>query len=178
MLSARIPVRGGLFAMRNVAISIVTLGLLAPALSHADDTDKQEVGRELGAALAWRLGPEAVERACRSADPAGAEARAKALKTWLEKNAALIKEVDERVAEVVPLAYPAPANVDAVEAVRGQVRKIILEPMLSASSPGDVVAICKAEADPANPRWKNNGMPHVREALAALYDWKMQRTAK
>jgi hypothetical protein len=159
-------------------LKIVAVCLLYPALSRAEDSDKQEVGRELGSALAWRLGPEAVERACRSADPGGAEFRAKALKTWLEKNAALIKEVDERVAEIVPLAYPSRANVDAVEAVRGQVRKIILEPMLSANSPEDVVAICKAEADPANPRWKNNGMPHVKEALAALYDWKVQRTAK
>ncbi len=159
-------------------LEIAAVSLLAPALSQADDSDKQEVGRELGAALAWRLGPVAVERACRSADPGGAEFRANALKTWLEKNAALIKEVDERVAEVVPLAYPSPANVDAVEAVRRQVTEIILEPMLSASSPQDVVAICKAEADPDNPRWKNNGMPHVKAALAALYDWKIQRTAK
>jgi hypothetical protein len=164
--------------MRKLAITMVIGCLLAPALSTAGDIDTREVGRELGAMLAWRLGPEAVERACRSADPGGAEVRAKALKTWLEKNAALVKEVDERVAEVVPLAYPSPANVDAVEAVRGQVRKIILEPMLSASSPQDVVAICKAEADPDNPRWKNNGMPHVKAALAALYDWQIRRTSK
>jgi hypothetical protein len=164
---------------RIVHLVIVTAACsLAPALSRADDTEKQEVGRELGSALAWRLGPEAVEEACRTIDPAGAEARAKSLKGWLEKNATLIKEVDARVAEVVPLAYPSPANVDAVKAVRAQVTKIILEPLLSLRPPEEAVAICKAEADPDNPRWKSNGMPHVQEALAALYDWKIQRTAK
>jgi len=164
--------------MRNLATTIVTGCLLVSALSRAGDTDKVVVGRELGSVLAWRLGPEAVEEVCRSLDPDGAEARAKALKTWLEKNAALIQEVDERVAEVVPLAFPPRENVDAVQAVRGQVRKIVLEPMRSAGSPEDVVAMCKTLADPANPRWNSNGMPHVVEGLAALYDWKVQRTAK
>jgi hypothetical protein len=159
-------------------LAILAGCLLAPAFSRADDADKQEVGRELGSALAWRLGPEAVEEACRAIDPAGAEARAKALKAWLEKNATLIKEVDTRVAEVVPLAYPTPADVDVVQAVRGQVKKIVLEPLLSGRPPEEAVAICKAEADADNPRWKSNGMPHVQEALAALYDWKIQRTAK
>jgi hypothetical protein len=164
--------------MRKIVSTIVVGCLLAPVPSLADDADKQEVGRELGSALAWRLGPEAVEEACRSVDPAGAEARKKALKTWLEKNAALIKEVDARVAEVVPLAYPSPANVDAVQAVRGQVKEILLEPMFSGRTPQETAAICKAEADPANPRWKSNGSPEVRQALAALYDWKIQRTSK
>jgi hypothetical protein len=152
--------------------------LLVPALSLADDADKQEVARELGSALAWRLGPEAVEEACRTVDPGGAEARKTSLQTWLDKNASLIKEVDARVAEVVPLAYPAPASVDAVKAVRAQVKAILLEPMFSGRTPEETAAICKAEADPANPRWKSNGMPEVKQALAALYDWKMQRTAK
>lgn len=152
--------------------------VLAPTLSRAGDVDTKAVGRELGSALAWRLGPEAVEEACRSLDPDGAEVRKKALEGWLGKNAALIKEVDERVSEIVPLAYPSPPNVDAVTAVRTQVKKILLEPMFSGRTPEETAAICKAEADPANPRWTSNGMPHVREALAALYDWKIQRAAK
>jgi predicted dinucleotide-binding enzyme len=165
-------------APMKLVLTLMAGCLLAPAFSRADGDDKQEVGRELGSALAWRLGPEAVEEACRSVDPDGAEARKKALKAWLEKNAALIRQVDERVAEVVPLAYPSPANVDAVQAVRGQVKKILLEPMFSGRTPQESAAICKDEADPANPRWTSNGAPQVQQALAALYDWKIQRTAK
>jgi len=165
--------------MRQLLFVVLMAGCLwVPALSRADDADKKEVGRELGSALAWRLGPEAVEEACRNVDPDGAEARRQFLKAWLEKNAALINEVDARVAEVVPLAYPSSADVDVVQAVRGQVKKILLEPMFSGRTPEESAAICKAEADLANPRWKSNGMPHVKEALAALYDWKIQRIAK
>ena len=56
-------------------LAILISCLLVPALSRAEDADKQEVAQELGAVLAWRLGPEAVEEKCRSADPAGAETR-------------------------------------------------------------------------------------------------------
>jgi hypothetical protein len=162
-------------------ISILVLAIAAgclPALVRADDASRQVVGRELGSALGWRLGPEAVEEACRPVDPDGVGARQKSLKAWLEKNAALINEVDARVAEVVPLAFPSPKNVDAVTAVRAQVRKIVLEPLFAGRTAEQTAAICKAEADPANPRWKSNGMPEVRQALAALYDWQIQSTPK
>ena len=164
--------------MRKLVLTFAACCLLVSAHSRGGDADAKEVGRELGSALAWRLGPEAVEEACRTVDPDGAEARRKALKAWLEKNAALIKQVDTRVAEVVPLAYPSPANVDAVQAVRAQVKQILLEPMFSGRTPEETTAICKAESDPANSRWTSNGLPHVQAALAALYDWKIQRTAK
>jgi hypothetical protein len=156
------------------ALAILISCLLIPALSHAEDADKQEVAQELGAVLAWRLGPEAVEEKCRSADPAGAETRKTALKGWLDKNAALIKTVDDRVAEVVPLVYSAPPNVDAVQSVRRQVKEIVLESIFSGKTPEESTAICKAEADPASPRWNSPGMPQVPEALAALYDWKIK----
>jgi len=156
---------------------VACLLVAAPSAAADSGNDRAAVSREIGSVLAWRLGPEAVEEACRTVDPAGAEARKKSMQGWLEKNAALIRQVDERVAEVVPLAFQAPANVDAVQAVRGQVKKILLEPMLSAT-PEQAMTLCKEEADPANPRWKSNGMPHVQEALAALYDWKIQRSAK
>jgi hypothetical protein len=128
--------------------------------------------------LAWRLGPEAVEEACRAVDPAGAEARAKALKAWEENNAALIKEVDEQVADVVPLAFPAPAELDSVVAVREQVKEMIVEPMVLGKAPEETAAICKAMADPTHPRWNSNGMPQVKLALSTLYDWQFRHTAK
>ena len=102
---------------------LVVAALFVPGYSRAADGGKQQVARDLGAILAWRLGPEAVEERCRVEDPEGIEARKKSLQAWLDKNAALIKSVDERAAEVVPLAYPVRANVDAVTLVRAQARR-------------------------------------------------------
>jgi hypothetical protein len=162
--------------MRKLFLIFFSGCLLVPALSRADAPE--EVGPELGSVLAWRLGPETVEETCRTLDPDGAEVRKKALSTWLEKNAALIKEVDERVAEVAPLAYPTPPGVDLVEEVHGQVKQILLEPLFLGKTHEQMVAVCKAETDPASSRWTSNGMPHVKVALAALYDWKIKRLAK
>ncbi|HEU4779871.1 MAG TPA: glycoside hydrolase family 5 protein [Steroidobacteraceae bacterium] len=152
--------------------------LLAPMQPRAKEASRKEVARELGAVLAWRLGPESVEESCKARDPDGAEVRAKALKGWLDKNARLIEAVDARVAEVVPLAFAAPNNVDAIQAVHAQVKEIVLESMFAQKSTDESKAICKAEADPANPRWNNSGMPHIQQSLAALYDWKMMQGAK
>jgi hypothetical protein len=166
--------------MRHVVVAIL-LACWTPALSRAEDNDdsaEQEVAREIGAVLAWRLGPEAVEEACQGLDPGGAEARKKALANWLDKNDALIRTVDARVAEVVPLIYSPPPKVDAVQAVRKQVKEILLEPMLADKTTEEVIAICKAEADPAGRRWNDPGMPHVQLALATLSDWQTQHTAK
>lgn len=155
--------------MRNWRMSgIVLLALLTP-VSRAGDPGTVAVGRELGSVLAWRLGPGAVEAACRDIDPDGAEARQKSLKAWLEKNAKLIQQVDERVAEVVPLIRPTSGDV-GVQALHRQVTKILLEPV--------DLAYCKEVADPANSLWTNNGMPHVVAGLAELYDWKVQRESK
>jgi hypothetical protein len=166
--------------MRHVVLAIL-LACCTSALSRAEDNDdsaEQEVAREIGAVLAWRLGPEAVEEACKGPDPGGAEARKKALENWLNKNESLIKSVDGRVAEVVPLIYSPPPNVDAVQAVRQQVKQILLEPMLQEKTAEEVTAICKAEADPAGRRWNDPGMPHVQMALATLSDWQTQKAAK
>jgi hypothetical protein len=149
-----------------------------PEYSRAADGGKQQVARDLGAILAWRLGPEAVEERCRVEDPEGSETRRKSLLAWLDKNAALIKSVDERVAEVVPLAYPVRANVDAVQAVRTQVKTILLEELTAGKTPEQLKAICKAEANPASPRWNSNGMPHVAQSLAGLYDWKTSQDTR
>jgi hypothetical protein len=161
--------------MRKIVVSILLGCMMAPTLALADDDEEKDAAREIGAALAWRLGPEAVEERCQSSDPEGTEVRKNALKGWLEKNAALIKAVDARVAEVVPLLYKPPANVDAVEAVRTQVKAILLESIFEGKDAAASTALCKEEANPAGPRWNNPGMPHVQESLAALYDWKIKQ---
>jgi hypothetical protein len=151
---------------------------LVPAIAGAADADEQELARELGAVLAWRLGPESVEERCASADPAGIEIRKKALKNWLEKNAELIKQVDTRVAEVVPLAFPSTSGVDNTPRLRAQIKTILLEEIFSGKTAEESTAICKAEANAASPRWNNSGMPQVPTSLAALYDWKASLGAK
>ena len=104
--------------------------------------------------------------------------RDRALKSWLERNASLIKEVDTRVAEVVPLVAQASTEGEAVEAVRNQVRAMLEEMTFAGKSAEQSKAICQAEANPASPRWNNNGLPHVPGSLAALHDWKVRRDAK
>jgi hypothetical protein len=153
-------------------LALLLVALAMPAISRAVDADMHEVARELGAVLAWRLGPESVEEQCRSADPAGVAIRKKALKDWLDKNAPLIKDVDDRVAEVVPLAYPSASNVDNTPRVRAKIKEILLEEIFSGKTAEEATAICKAEANPASPRWNNSGMPQVPMSLASLYDWK------
>lgn len=170
----RIPNSGN--PMRKLALMFISGCLLVPAISRADAGE--EVGPELGAVLSWRLGPETVEETCRTLDPDGAEARKKALSAWLDKNAALIKEVDARVAEVAPLAYATPPGVDLVEELHGQVKQILLEPMFLKKSPEERAAVCKKEADPVSSRWNSDGKPQVPQALAALNDWKVRQTAK
>ena len=83
------------------AISVV---LTAP--SQAADSGLQAMMQDLGAVLAWRLGPEAIEERCQAADPEGLAIRKKAASDWLDKNADLIRQVDVRVAEVVALEAP------------------------------------------------------------------------
>ncbi len=161
--------------MRKAVITTVAACLLAPALSRAEDSGKNEVARDLGAVLAWRLGPEAVESHCLSADPDGAEARRKALQAWLDKNDALIKQVDARIAEVVPLIYPSRSGVEAIAGIRAQVKSMLLEDSFSGKTPEESAAICREERNPASPRWNNSGMPQVPASLAALYDWKIER---
>jgi hypothetical protein len=141
--------------------------MLAAPLARAAD-DAQEAFRDLGAVLAWRLAPEAVEERCHAIDPDGTDVRRKALAEWLRKNEIRIKSVDSRVAEVVPLLIEGQEADTAIRAVREQVRKMLLEPVSLES--------CKTVADPANTLWTSNGIPQVPESLAALYDWKVRHT--
>jgi hypothetical protein len=158
----------------DVRLAIIfLLGLLTCLPSVAAESSRQEVARDLGAVLAWRMGPETIEERCRSADPEGVDVRKKALDTWLGKNAPLISAVDARVDEVAPLMFPARPGVDVLKAVRAQVKAILLESFAGRSAE-EVTAICKLESDPARPRWTSNGLPKVQESLAALYDWKVQ----
>lgn len=152
--------------------------IVAPVLAQDVNESRHEVGRELGAVLAWRLMPEIVESTCREADPAGVEARKQGLQAWLNKNAPLIKSVDERVAEVAPLAFKPKEGVDAAALIRKQVGSIVKQSLFAEKKPDEITAICKTEADPTSPRWNNNGMPHIPNALAALYDWTVQHTPK
>ena len=160
--------------------ALLALAAMSSGALFAQDADasRQEVGRELGSVLAWRLMPEIVESSCREADPAGADVRKQALQAWLDKNAKLIKSVDERVAEVAPLAFKAKEGVDTVQLIRRQVGGIVKRSLFGEKSAEELATICKAEANPASPRWNSNGLPHVANALAAIYDWKVQHTAK
>lgn len=164
--------------MRKLTATLFAACLLAPALLSAQDADddrEREAARDLGAVLAWRLGPEVVEERCQAADPAGNETRRNALKTWREKNAGLIKTVDERVAEVAPLIVPPSKKADAVNASRTQVKAILVEALFS-GTPEELAAFCKSEADGKSTRWTRNGETQLQNSLAALYDWKIART--
>ncbi len=152
--------------------------LLVPREASAAEATAQEAGKELGAILAWRLGPQAVEARCRAADPEGAQVRKQALDNWLAKNEPLIREVDSHVADIIPQIQRASAGNDPVLAVREQVRAIFLESVFAGKSPEETTALCKAEANPAHPRWNHNGLPHVRQSLAALDDWKIRRNSQ
>jgi len=163
--------------MRHPIHILLACCAAASPLALAADSVAQEVGREIGAILAWRMGPEIVEETCRDVDPAGIDARKKALQTWHSRNAALIATVDERVAEIVPLAYPSPDPAKAVTAVRAQVKKILLETISAEGDEAKLEAACKGDANPASMRWSSNGVSQVHNSLAALYDWKM-RTRK
>lgn len=165
-------------AARTLPVLLLAASIPASALGQDAGASREEVGRELGAVLAWRLMPEIVESTCREVDPAGAQARRQALQTWLDKNAALIESVDERVAEVAPLALQPKEGVDAVWVIRRQVGAIVKDSLFAGKKPDEIAAICKTEADPASPRWNNNGMPQIPNSLAALYDWKVQHTPR
>jgi hypothetical protein len=164
--------------MRHSIHVVLVWCAIAPPMALAADSPAQEVGREIGAILAWRIGPELVEERCRGVDPGGIEAREEALKTWREKNAALIVTVDERLAEIIPLAYPSPDPAKAVAAVRAQVKEILLETISAEGDEAKLEAACKEDANPASTRWSNNGVSQVHNSLAALYDWKMQTQKK
>ena len=162
--------------MRKPIALFVVCGALALPSSFA--ADSEEVGRDVGAVLAWRLAPELIEETCRDVDPAGAEARKKSLASWQARNAALIKSVDERVAEVVPLAYPSADPEKTIAAMRAHVKKLLLETVSAEGDAKQLEAACKEEASPASQRWGSNGVPQTQNSLAALYDWKIQHERK
>ena len=152
-------------------VAILVCCLSMSAALRAADTDRQMVIQDLGAVLAWRLGPEAIEARCRDADPDGAAARKAALDSWRRKNDERIRAVEARAAEVVPLLKLPLADGDPLQAVHMQIEMMILESNFAGKSPEETRTFCKAEADPARPRWNDTGMPHIQQSLAALYDW-------
>jgi hypothetical protein len=143
------------------------LGLLTAPAAQAGD-DALGAFKDIGAVLGWRLAPETLEQHCRAIDPDGADVRAAALRAWLAKNGARIAQVDGRVAEVIPLLMRNESADDAQRIVREQVRKLLLEALKPET--------CRALRDPQSSAWTSNGMPHVAESLAALYDWQVSHT--
>src|SRR3954469_12383654 len=107
--------------MARIFAALMVFAVMA-GVARAEDSSQQDVMREVGAVLGWRLGPESVEETCRAADPQGVEIRKKALDAWLRKNAAIIKSVDARIAEVLPLLYPEAPAEKVNESVRDQVK--------------------------------------------------------
>jgi hypothetical protein len=151
-----------------LALAVIALGVSAPPV-HAD-ADKEEAFRDIGAVLGWRLAPETLEEHCRAVDPDGVDVRKKSLDTWLQKNDALIRQVDSRVAEVVPIIFKDRPAADPVKQVREQVKRMLIETLSE--------SVCKAERDPASTSWTSNGVPHVPESLAALQDWQVRHTPR
>lgn len=158
---------------RSTAVLLAFCVTLSTA-PRAQESGGQHLARELGSVLAWRLGAATVEEKCRAFDPDGTAVRAQALKNWQHKNAALISTVDSRVAEVVAVVYPDMKIDDAVKQVSEQVKGILVDALLADKKPEEIQALCAAEANVTRPRWTSNGMPHVQESLAALYDWLIQ----
>jgi hypothetical protein len=159
---------------RGIAVVLAAVCATASLSAVADDA-QQELARDLGAVLAWRLGPLAVEQKCRELDPAGNEIRAQALKSWSDKNAQLISAVDARVLEVVPFIQSEAKPDEAARLVGQQVSDILLEAIFDGKTAEESKVICQTEANPLSARWNSNGRPHVQESLAALYDWVTQQ---
>lgn len=164
--------------MRRPFVSILAVFLGLAGQPVAADDEAADVGREIGAVLGWRLGPEALEEKCRTADPDGAKIREDALKSWQQKNEARIKQVDERVAEVVALLEQPGSKEDTLATVRAQVKGIFLDNVFGGKSAAQVMELCQAEADPKSVTWTSNGMPAIQQSLAELYDWKMKQKPK
>jgi len=164
--------------MRKAFVTVLIACGLAPAAAIAEDENKNEVGQEIGAVLAWRLTPEAVEEWCQKPDPEGVAIRQRALKTWQQANAERIAAVDARVAEVVPIVFPQAPQADVVREVRGQVKALIYESLFEGKTPDEMAALCMAEADPARPMWTDTGMPKLQLSLASLYDWQVAHGKK
>jgi hypothetical protein len=148
---------------------LVALVLLVSPAARAD-ADQEEAFRDIGAVLGWRLSPGTIEEHCRAVDPDGADARKKALDVWLRKNDALIRQVDDRVAGVVPILFKDQSTPNPERRIREQVRRMLIENLSE--------SVCKAERDPASTSWTSNGVPHVPESLAALYDWQIRHTKR
>ena len=163
--------------MRRIFLS-VSLAVLAATGSSAAAPGTREVLQELGAALAWRLGPQTVEETCRSLDPDGNDARAQALEAWRVKNGTLIAEVDTRVEEVVPVLNPKVPAAESVKALHASVRALLLDAHFGELRDDQKVRYCQSTANPADKRWNDNGMPHVQQALAVLYDWKIRQAGR
>jgi hypothetical protein len=152
----------------NSSLEWLVVFVLLVAPTARADAEQEEAFRDIGAVLGWRLAPETLEEYCRDVDPDGVDARKNSLDAWLKRNAALIGQVDSRVAEVLPMILR--SATDPVRQVREQVRRMLIENLSE--------SVCKAERDPSSTSWTSNGVPHVPESLAALYDWQVRHTAR
>lgn len=150
----------------------------APAISPAITPEEQGVMQEIGAVLAWRLGPEAIRDRCAQVNPDGVGAHRKAVDEWLEKNAKLIATVDERVVEVLPLIRRKANGADAIRETRAAVASMLVESVFAKRSAEEARGICARESDPANPRLAKSGLRLVNQSLAAMYDWKFTRESE
>jgi hypothetical protein len=162
----------------SLVLACLASGVGAPGYAQTADEDRRELGRELGAVLGWRLMPEVVEERCRKADAEGAALRQQALDAWRQKNASLIRSVDERVAEIAPLTPATASGENAVDAVRRQIRKLIEETLFEGADSDELAKRCREMSDASKPIWNSNGIPHVPGSLAALYDWQIRQSSK
>jgi len=156
---------------------------VSPALQLAlkslrDDDGTSGVIKDLGAALGRRLGPEAIVEHCRSIDVNGVAARDKLLANWRELNDDLIRAVDSRVAEVVPLLDPKTPADALIASLHEQVGKLLVESTFEGKSDEEARAICKSEADASAPRWKIDDEKRLQQSLARLHQWKVAHSQK
>ena len=94
------------------------------------------------------------------------------------KNGTLIAEVDTRVEEVVPVLNPKVPAAESVKALHASVRALLLDAHFGELRDDQKVRYCQSTANPADKRWNDNGMPHVQQALAVLYDWKIRQAGR
>jgi endoglucanase len=149
----------------------------SPALQLTLETLRGDGGtgaviKELGAALGWRLGPQAIVEHCRAIDADGVAARDKLLSNWRELNDDLIHAVDSSVAEVVPLLDPKAPPDALIASLHEQVGKLMVETTFEGKSGDEARAICQAETDASRPRWRVDDERRLQQSLARLREWK------
>jgi len=90
----------------------------------------------------------------------------------------LIRAVDSRVAEVVPLLDPKTPADALIASLHEQVGKLLVESTFEGKSDEEARAICKSEADASAPRWKIDDEKRLQQSLARLHQWKVAHSQK